>query len=486
MGAERNLFLNPALANNATGWASVLGGYARYTSGGSGSMPRTTGWTGTAADDSNTPRAQVVAGQQYVYSVTMEAISAQAFNMLVNFYNATSGGTYLGNSGPTVPVNLTAGQVQRFIMGPYTPPAGALSSHIKFNDIDAGGIRITGIRCTPYTGNLTLDGQYMDGNSPGATWDGVAGDSSSSRFSFLESVSAADTFNVVATAAGPVFSDGAVAADAFTGTASGTIADQAHATDGFVIASLEYDESRGRTRVSAFTFAAQVTKVRVRRRVIGGKWEDVRGGTVQAFDGYMARPVDDYEFPSGVDIEYVIEGLSDTDQVIQSALVRRYSENDVAWLKFVANPTLNRKIDLVNWGPTSRSSRQDVYEVIGQSEPVVVTDVHSSRRVSIEIVTHTPEATEELDDALKEGHPIFLQVPRGLQLRTMYASVGDYQCEPLKLSSVRSRWTLPLTEVSPPPFTLAGSVATYATVLTDHVSYAALLSAVDHYRELVS
>jgi hypothetical protein len=453
-----------------------------------GTLPRATGWTGTAADDSNTPRAQTPAttGVSYVYSVSIEAVAAQSFNMVVNFYNASSGGTFLGNSGATVPVVLGAGQSQRFILGPYTPPAGTVSSHLKFNDIDAGGVRITAIRCTPSSGSLARDGEYFDGFTPGAVWDGTPGDSTSTRLTFLEKVTATDTFTIQETALGPVFSDLVHATDTFTGVSFGTFADQAHATDGFLIAELEYDEFRGRTRVSAFTFSDRVTQVVVRRRVVGGKLVDVRGGTVSVFDGVMVRPVDDYEFPAGVDVEYVIEGLSDTGVVVQTAVARRMAAGDVAWLKFVANPQLNRKIDLVGWSATKRSSRQVLYEVIGQSEPVVVTDVHTSRQVSIEIVTHTPEATESLDDALREGHPVFLQIPRGLQLRTMYASVGDYECEPLKLSSPRSRWTLPLTEVAAPPFTLTGNVSTYATLLTQHTTYAALLAAHDHYRELVA
>lgn len=476
----------PALPDPfGTALASNTGPIDAYILVGQGGMARATGWTGTAADDGNTPRAQTSAGQQFVYSVDITAIAAQSFNMLVNFYDASSGGLFLGNSGATVPVSLSAGQSQRYIMGPYTVPAGGVSSHLKFNDMDAGGVRITAIRCAPYSGNLTVDGEYFDGDTYGALWDGTAGDSTSTRRVLRDSGTAADTFGVVSTALGPVATDAGTAADAFTIVASGTVADVGFGQDGFLIAELGYDDQRGRVRISAFTFAPTVTEVLVRRRRLGGKWEDVRGGSVSVFDGVMSRPVDDYEFPAGVDVEYGIEGLDDQDRVIQSATVKRLAVGDVAWLKFVANPQLNRRIDLVKWGATQRSSRQDIYEVIGRSDPVVVTDVHSSRRVPIEIITHSPEETEDLDEALKEGHPIFLQIPAGLQLRTMYASVGDYSCEPLRLSSPRSRWTLPLTEVSPPPFTLSGSTATYATVLADHLSYEALMSAVDRYRELV-
>ena len=469
--------------------ASNTGPIDAYITVGLSGMPRSTGWTGTVADDSNTPRAQVTAGEQYVYSVTVQAIAAQTFNMLVNFYSASSGGTFIGNSGSSVPVALSAAQTQRYIMGPYTVPAGAVSSHLKFNDIDAGGVRITAVRCTPYSGNLVADGAVLDGATPGAVWDGAAEDSTSTKRSLAESVFASDAFGVVATAVGPVFSESVLAADAFAGLASGTFADNGFADDGFVIAQLEFDQARGRIRVSAFTFAEGVTHVRVRRRLIGGKWEDVRGGVVDTFGGYMVRPVDDYEYPAGRDVEYEIAGLTDTETVRQSAIVRRFAGGDSldhVWLKFVANPQQNRRVDLVGWGEQVRPSRSVTFDVVGRQDPVVVTDVHGSRRVTVKVVTHSVDDTKSLDDALSQGYPVYFQVPYSLQLPTLYAVVGDYSIRPLKQSSVRSMFELPLTEVSAPPASIVpGGTRTYAALLTEFQSYAALFDGYDTYRQLV-
>lgn len=486
MGLERNLFPNPSLANNATGWGSTPAGYGRSTSV-AVDLPRTTGLEGSVAGDANTPRAQVTAGQAYVYSVSIHADVAQVFNMLVNFYDSSSGGTFIGNSGTTVPVNLTAGQTARFILGPYTVPAGAVSSHLKFNDMDAGGCEITAVRCAPSSGNLAADGAYFDGASAGAVWDGTAGDSTSSRRRFDEIATGTDNFSFVATALGPVALDTSTAADAFTGVASGTVPDIGYAADGFLIAQLEYDATRGRVRISAFTFAENVPRVQVRRRSLpNGKFEDIRGGTVDAIGGLMVRPIDDYEYPAGVDAEYEILGLTDDGQVVQRSVVRRSAFDDRVWLKFVANPQYNRRVDLVGWGKISRQSRADVFEVVGAQEPVMITDVFSSRSVTVQIVTQTVEDTKALDEALSQGFPIFFQVPADLQLPTLYASVGDYDYEALTPRSVRSRWTLPLREVLPPPASaIVGEAITYATVAAQYSSYAALLADHDAYRELL-
>jgi hypothetical protein len=484
-GVARNLFPNPALAVDATGYVSTPAGYVRSTSV-NGGLSRATGLEGTIVADVNSPRAQLTAGQQYVFSFDVAAIADQSFNALVNFYAAASGGTFISNSGATVPVIVPAGQVRRIVMGPYTAPTGTLSAHIKWNDIDAGGVELTAIRCTPYTGDLTVDSQYFDGSSPGATWDGTTGASTSTFRIFRERGTATDLFNVVSTPLGPVASDIATATESFTIVASGTVTDQGFVTDGFLIAELEYDDGRGRVRISAFTFSDVVTQVRVQRRPLGGKFEDIRGGRVAVLDGTMNRPVDDYEYPAGVDVEYRIQGLDDRDQVRQQAVARRSAAGDVSWLKFVANPQLNHRIHLTDWSAISRDARSEVFEVVGRSDPVVVSDVHGSRRTTVEIITPTVTETKALDEALSQGHPVFLQVPADLQLPTMYATVGNFSYERLSPKSVRSRWSIPLIEVAPPPMTLVGSTSTYASVLAEHTSYADILENVDRYRDLVA
>jgi len=55
-------------------------------------LPRTTGFTGVDAADINTPRAAVTAGQQYVFSLSVEALAAQQFGASVNWYSTPSSG----------------------------------------------------------------------------------------------------------------------------------------------------------------------------------------------------------------------------------------------------------------------------------------------------------------------------------------------------------------------------------------------------------
>ena len=448
-----------------------------------GNLPRPTGWTGTSATDSNTPRAQTPPGSSYVYSVSIEAIGAQTFNMLVNFYDASSGGAFLGNSGASVPVSLTAGQVARFVLGPYTPPAGTVSSHLKFNDIDAGGVRISAIRCSPSTGNLERDSFYFDGDTPGAVWDGAAGDSTSTFRIFEDTPALDETWSRTETAVGPVTADQLVLAEALSVTATSTVADPIGFRDGFLIAALSFDEARGRVRLEAFTFAEQVTTARVRRRRLGGRWDDVRGGRVDVVGGLMARLVDDYEYPAGITVEYLIEGVDDTGRVWQSALVRRTAAADGPWLKFIANPALNRPVQITGWSEISREPGSETFKVSGDRNPRVVSDVHGSRQVTVQLAVHDVEAADALDDALADGHAVFFQVPPELQLPTMYATVGKYSWRPPTLRSVRSIFSIPLTEVAAPPPSVVPRGVTYADSLAAYPLYSDRVALGRTYRE---
>lgn len=251
---------------------------------------------------------------------------------------------------------------------------------------------------------------------------------------------------------------------------------------------LEYDDARGRIRVEGEDFAGTVAGARVswRRVAGGGQWFPVRGGVVPVVSGLMARPVDDYEFPAGEDIEYLVEGLDAGGAVVESAQVTRTAVGDRVWLKIVAAPASNRPVTLAGWSPIKRQSRSATYDVGGRSDPVVVSDVHSSRIVTITLVTHTHEETDALDDALDQGQPIFLQVPKGVGLPTLYASVGDYEHVPLSTRSVRSRWTIPLVEVAPPPPSVYGTFETWATVLDEYDTWADLLAAEATWREVAA
>ncbi len=473
VGTRQNLSPNPACKVNATGWTGPSG-WARSASV-DASLPRATGFEGTTSGDVKTPLAGVVAGRSYYWAVSVNALSAQAAALVVDYYTATSGGSFVGNSGTTVPLSLASGTSGRFIAGPYTVPAGAAAGQLRLNGLAAA--EVTAVQVEVASTFAT----YFDGDSPGAAWDGTAGNSTSTVRQVLEYVTVAESFTVASTAVGPTFHDGLTVGASFTATASSPasgVSTAATVLDGFLISSLEWDEDRGRNRVSAFTFGPSVVQARVSRRPVrGGPWELVRGGAIDVAGGRMVRPADDYEFPSGTDLDYRIEGVTAAGVVVQSATVRRQSVADSVWLKFITQPALNQRLTFMGRTEVSRSSRTAVYDVRGRPDPVVVSDVHSSRRMTIRCKAETPDEAATLDHALSQGLPCYLQVPETINTPSMYAVIMDYQSEAPALKSMRSIFTIPLVEVAAPPATIVSPQATWQQVLDDYATWEVLMAA---------
>lgn len=490
MALRTNLAPNPALKTNATGWSAVsntgttLSDWLRSTSVG-GSLPRTTGFEGTSAGDVLTPRAAVTAGQQYYWAVSVRATGgALSANMLINYYAALSGGAFIGNSGPTVPLNLASGATSRFVLGPYTVPSGAVSGYLKLNDLDDG------CEVTAYQVELasTYAGDYFDGDTVGASWDGTNGNSTSTIRQFVETVAVADDYSTTVTPAGPVATETVAVGEAFGIGATSSLADTLAIADGYLISALQWDPVRGRNRVSAFPFDPTVVQARVLRRpVVGGTWQLVRGGTVDVVDGRMVRAVDDYEFPSGVDLLYRIEGWTGGaggTALVSSATVTRRSVADQVWLKFITKPSLNRRLDFMGRTDISRDARTAVYQVQGRSDPVVVSDVHSSRQFTIKVKTETVSETDALDHALSQGLPCYLQVPQTINCPSVYATVGSYRFEPPALKSARNVWEIPLTEVSAPPPSIVSPQVTWQELLNLYPSWEDVIAAVPTWLEI--
>lgn len=495
MPSRTNLAVNPGLKNDATGWAAVdqttgapLGGWARSTSV-DAALPRATGFEGTTTPlDVLPPRAQVVAGQSYYWAVWIHANTAiSGANMLVNYYTASSGGTFVGNSGATVSLVMAAGNTTRAVLGPYTVPAGAASGYLKLNDLN-GSCEITGYQVEL----ASTFGAYFDGDSPGASWDSADGNSTSTIRQIGDAggdaVGIGESFTKSVVASGPTFADAFGIGGSFTvaaGTPSSGVSDATLVRDGFLISSLEWDQIKGRNRLSAFTFGSNVTTARVsRRRVRGGSWELVRGGSIDVVNGRMVRPADDYEFPSGVDLDYRIEGVTASGVVLQTATVRRQSAADQVWLKFVTSPALNQRLTYMGRTEIARQSRTAVYDVQGRPDPVVVSDVHGSRRFSIKCKAETPAEAATLDHALSQGLPCYLQVPETINTPSIYAVIGDYQFDATALKSMRSVFIIPLIEVAAPPTSIVSPGATWQQILDTYPTWEALMAAVPTWLDI--
>lgn len=489
MGIRRNLSPNPSLKTttlgNATNWTSSPTGYARQT--GVSGMDRTTGFGGSGAIDIvTTPRFAAVAGAQYMASVQIKTGGSNTFKVLVNWYTGTASGTFISNAGSGV--SFTVNGTQRVEVGPYTAPVGAGGGYLRVIDLDSTTVTLAAllVEQTNASGN-----SYFDGDTTGAGWEGVSGNSTSSLLTGADSFALADSGVKVNSAVGPTGGDGASLSESAAVVASGTVNQDIHFADSGMVVALTYDARRGRNRISAFGLPSSAIRAEVSVRPAGKTtFTPVRGGKIATAGGTFARAVDDYEFAAGVANTYRIRALSSQENVpnvvVAQATATLPAVLDDVWLKFIAQPALNRRVTLTGWGEVARTSRAAFYEVQNRPDPIAVTDVHSSRKVTVTLRTATIDDGDTLDEALKQGLPLFLHTPLTIALPSLYAVAGDYSyTRPAARSTVRL-WTLPLTEVSAPPPSVVGAASTWQTILDSYESWADLLAAVRTWQDVVS
>lgn len=156
---------------------------------------------------------------------------------------------------------------------------------------------------------------------------------------------------------------------------------------------------------------------------------------------------------------------------------------DGVWLKFIARPFLNTRVQ--PWGDLewTRRSRGGVFDVVGRSLRVSVSDVRLSREGSLQLLTETVEDFERLDLVLAGGDPAFLHTPADSPLPTMYVDIGDVE----ERSPVPGTYffTLPLIQVSAPSAEVVGATSTFQTLVNNYATFTAVLSAFATFQDIL-
>lgn len=157
-----------------------------------------------------------------------------------------------------------------------------------------------------------------------------------------------------------------------------------------------------------------------------------------------------------------------------------------AWFKVPSRPSLNTPVTISWDGTISRPARTGVFEVLGRTNPIAVTDVQGSRRLTLTLIALNISDANELDQKLSTGDPVFIQAPApNSSVPTLYAVIGDVsQIRPSNRAN-RRYFTVPLTEVAAPGSTVYSDTYTYADVALDFVDYSAILPVAATYSDLV-
>jgi hypothetical protein len=482
MATRQNLCIVPALKvdDGAPGapWNDLTPGDWARTASAHASLPRSTAFAGTTATNLICSLATgASAGKYYVVSVSVRAVGPQTGVLNIDW--KTSGNVFIsttnGAGSDYGEFNLSGSSTTRVAVLGQAPTNTARVVPVLAG-MDAGGAQATACMIREFDTlvdaevALELDrlaAEYFDGDSDGASWDGADGESTST-------IVLDEPPQLLAELPGP----SAVLTPQVTITAVELTAalPSPAAAIGLLVSAL-YDDRRGRIRVSAQGLAATVVRAVVSHRKAGTtSWSEVRGGRVPVVDAAFARTVDDYEFSSGATMEYRIQGLStqegEPDAVVQTRIIDVGPVLERVWIKFIARPFLNRRVELVGWSAVRRRSRAARYDVAGAKLPVVTTDKHLGREFSVDVAVHSVADRDTLDNALSDGVPIFLHTPSTVACPTIYASVGDYEYVRPASRSRRSIFTIPLVEIAAPPPSVVGVGLTYAVLATQAGTYA--------------
>jgi hypothetical protein len=158
------------------------------------------------------------------------------------------------------------------------------------------------------------------------------------------------------------------------------------------------------------------------------------------------------------------------------------------WLKSVARPFLSMAVQVINTNPmtVARPARAGVFNIVGRSLPVAVSDVRLSRRWTLLVRTETDVDATNFDLLMASGDILLIQVPTGCNVPGGYVSVGDVQRAAHPLRPLSVLWTLPVIEVAPPGPDVVGALGTWQTVLSTYATWSTELAAKATWADLLT
>jgi hypothetical protein len=202
----------------------------------------------------------------------------------------------------------------------------------------------------------------------------------------------------------------------------------------------------------------------------------VRGGAHAPISGGVGK-IDDYEFPAGVPLWYRVTAY-DVTNVLRATFITTITQDlDSDWIKVPAAPFLNRAIVVNDISEITKPARQGISEIINRSNPVVVSDIRSSKRLTLFLYTFDANEESDLDYLLSSGEVIFIHLP--LANKCMpggYYTVGDVGWVAAgSKSKPKRKWTLPLIGAAPPGSDVVGSSYSWQSVINDYASWTAVV-----------
>lgn len=224
--------------------------------------------------------------------------------------------------------------------------------------------------------------------------------------------------------------------------------------------------SRVRLAGTGLTGAATALFERSKNNIL---WTTVRGGSAVPVASNLAN-LDDYEFIPGVVNYYRVTAGAN---VFTANITPAQSG---VWFKSITRPFLNRAVEVVEYSDITRPARNGIFEVIGRTYPIAVTDVRSSRRWTMQVKAATVSDADALDLVFASGDPLFIQTDGAHDIPAGYVVIGDTNRSKFGHVSGRREFDLPMVEVAPPGADIVGGTVSWASIVSEFATWADALA----------
>lgn len=159
---------------------------------------------------------------------------------------------------------------------------------------------------------------------------------------------------------------------------------------------------------------------------------------------------------------------------------------DRVWIKSPTHPFLNRPATIVDWSPIQRAGRGEVFNIVGRSFPIAVTELRGSRQWALSVYAYSLADAQTLDYALAAGEVLFVHTPLGCPVPSGYVAVDGTSQARTRPRGAAQLFGLECQEVVAPGPDVVYASAAWAPVLATYATWAALLLANPTWAQLVA
>lgn len=143
------------------------------------------------------------------------------------------------------------------------------------------------------------------------------------------------------------------------------------------------------------------------------------------------------------------------------------------WLKNPNRPGQNLRMEITDFSEMKRDGRNGIFQILGRSYPVVVSDVMGSRSFSFSIDAGTRSVARDLEGRFAIGNPMYLQGPTpNDDIPTLYFVANSVTVHQDSKASASWTVTVDCTECAMPNPSVYGDTYIWADVIATYATWA--------------